>query len=187
VVAAGLIAAAACELTGSGIARSLSNPLVLAATTVARHAPWILGAGRVVVGKACERVVRHAASGWAPIHPRLVTCANTLINDTTSATVLGFLPAFTHLDETAGVTALVPIPTMVLCGSGDLMTPYAHSQNIADQLPLSKLVSVPEAGHMVIRDRAPVVSEAIVRLLARVRTAREPSAIAAVGSTSVGA
>ncbi|MFC0454272.1 alpha/beta fold hydrolase [Rhodococcus jostii] len=187
VVAAGLIATAASELTGSGIARSLSNPLVLAATTVARHAPWILGAGRVVAGKACERVVRHAAYGRAPIHPRLITCANTLINDTASATILGFLPAFVHLDETAGVKALAPIPTMVLCGSGDLMTPYTHSQNIAEQLPLSELVPVPDAGHMVLRERAPVVSEAIVRLLTRVRAAREPYTPAAVEPASVGA
>ncbi len=171
----------------SGIARSLSNPLVLAATTVARHAPWILGAGRVVAGKACEHVVRHAAYGWAPIHPRLVTCANTLINDTASATILGFLPAFTHLDETAGVNALARIPAMVLCGSGDLMTPYAHSQNIADQLPLSELVPVPDAGHMVIRERPAVVSEAIVRLLTRVRVAREPYAPADLEPASVGA
>ncbi|MDF3310471.1 alpha/beta hydrolase [Rhodococcus sp. T2V] len=187
VVAAGLIATAACELTGSGIARSLGNPLVLAATSVARHAPWIMGAGRAVTGKVCEHVIRQAAYGPAPVHPRLVACANALINDTASETVLGFLPAFAGLDESAGVQALAEIPTMVLCGARDVMTPYAHSQNIADRLPLSELVCVPDAGHMVILECGPVVSEAIVTLLERVRAGRRPLTLVPSETPSVGA
>ena len=83
----------------------------------------------------------------------------------------GFLGAFRGLDEVSGLAALASIPTLVLCGSDDLMTPMRHSETLAAHLPDARLVRVAQAGHMVILERAHEVAEAIVELVTAARRA----------------
>jgi pimeloyl-ACP methyl ester carboxylesterase len=55
----------------------------------------------------------------------------------------------------------------VLAGDKDLLTPSAHSTEIAEKLPAAELVVVPGAGHLVTFERPDIVDPALARLIAQ--------------------
>ncbi|HYF46383.1 MAG TPA: alpha/beta fold hydrolase, partial [Acidimicrobiales bacterium] len=63
-----------------------------------------------------------------------------------------FLQAFGTLDLTAGL-ADVAVPTTVVCGTRDRLTPLKMSRVIAEAVPGAELVVWPDAGHMLPLER----------------------------------
>ncbi len=60
------------------------------------------------------------------------------------------------------------VPTLVIAGADDRLTPPAHAQKIAQMLPeLAGLVVLPGTGHMAPLERATEVSRAIAELAGR--------------------
>lgn len=59
-----------------------------------------------------------------------------------------------------GITA----PTLVLCGTHDLIVPFHHSEQIAAAIPEATLIAVPDAGHLVIWERPHEVSRHLAEL-----------------------
>jgi pimeloyl-ACP methyl ester carboxylesterase len=57
--------------------------------------------------------------------------------------------------------ASIDLPTLIICGDVDKMTPLKISSQIQETVEGSKLVVVPNAGHMVIIEQPQVVSEQI--------------------------
>ncbi|MDH3753901.1 MAG: alpha/beta hydrolase [Acidimicrobiia bacterium] len=57
--------------------------------------------------------------------------------------------------------AAISLPTTVVCGTRDLITPIGDNRAIADAIPGAELVSVPGAGHLVIWEAADIVAEAV--------------------------
>ncbi len=82
-----------------------------------------------------------------------------------------FYPSFISYDETAALPLLARIPTTVLCGTADRLTPLSHNQHLARELG-STMVEVPGCGHSVNVTRPEVVNAAILDLLARVAPER---------------
>jgi pimeloyl-ACP methyl ester carboxylesterase len=63
------------------------------------------------------------------------------------------------------------IPTIVLAGAGDRLTPPSHAERIAQELPqLRKLIVLPDTGHMAPLERHREVSEALAELVEGVRS-----------------
>ncbi len=84
---------------------------------------------------------------------------------TTSA---AFYPTFLTHDERDALPVLAQVPTTVLVGDCDRLTPAAHSRRMAQDLgPDTRLVVVPGAGHSVNITRRAVVDEALLELLDR--------------------
>jgi pimeloyl-ACP methyl ester carboxylesterase len=79
-----------------------------------------------------------------------------------------FYETFTGHDKLAAMAALVDVDVVVVGGSKDLVTPFDHSQEMADALPDAELVVVEGAGHMVPVERPEEVTAAIAGLLDRV-------------------
>jgi pimeloyl-ACP methyl ester carboxylesterase len=46
--------------------------------------------------------------------------------------------------------ARISVPTLVLCGDADRMTPVKHSQFLATEMPGARLIVLPGAGHMAM-------------------------------------
>lgn len=71
--------------------------------------------------------------------------------------------AFDRRADIAGIT----LPTLIICGAADRMTPVKYSQFLADQIRGAQLMIVPDAGHMVMLEPAglPVVVRAIRQFL----------------------
>jgi pimeloyl-ACP methyl ester carboxylesterase len=47
----------------------------------------------------------------------------------------------------------IETPTLVITGSADVLTPVKYGQYLKDQIPHAKLVVIPDAGHMVAREK----------------------------------
>jgi len=69
--------------------------------------------------------------------------------------------AFDRVADVAHIT----VPTLILCGDADRMTPVKYSRYLAAQIAGAQLVEVPGAGHMVALEQPAVVAEAVARFL----------------------
>ena len=59
----------------------------------------------------------------------------------------------------------VSVPTLILCGEEDRMTPLKYSEYLREHIPGARLVVIPGAGHMVMLEQPRAVSEAIAEFL----------------------
>jgi len=62
--------------------------------------------------------------------------------------------------------ARITVPTLIICGASDRMTPVKYSRYLAAQIAGAQLVEVPGAGHMVALERPTIVAAAVARFLA---------------------
>ena len=67
--------------------------------------------------------------------------------------------------------ARLTVPTLVVAGEQDRLTPPTHARRIADALPdLHALLELPDTGHMAPLERPDELTEALVELLAAANT-----------------
>jgi pimeloyl-ACP methyl ester carboxylesterase len=167
IVGVALISSAAEGVSRSPLGEILRNPVLEAARFAARYAPGAVhrtrGAARAVIGP----VLRAASYGDEKISPSVVAFSERMMHDTPIATLVGFLHALEVHDETEGLATLAKIPTLVVCGDRDLLTPMEYSEDMADRLPKSELLIVCGAGHLVQLEQPEIVNDALVRLVER--------------------
>lgn len=90
-------------------------------------------------------------------------------------TVSGFRPTLETHERHAALAAFAEIPTVVLVGSRDRLTPVRSARRIADALPSAELTIFPDAGHMLPLERVSGVAGRIAALAAHAAAGR-PSA-----------
>jgi pimeloyl-ACP methyl ester carboxylesterase len=82
---------------------------------------------------------------------------------------IGLPPALTYFfdftacsrfDVRERLTAIT-LPTLVVCGSADRLTPLKYSQYLASGIPNARMVEIPDAGHMVMLERPDLFNAAI--------------------------
>jgi 3-oxoadipate enol-lactonase len=78
--------------------------------------------------------------------------------------------AMLSLDLTGGLTAIA-LPTLVLVGTADILTPPRDARQIASLIPGSELVELTGAGHMLMYERTEEVDDLLVEF------AREHAAV----------
>lgn len=61
----------------------------------------------------------------------------------------------------------IVLPTLIVCGQEDRMTPVKYSEYLHRRIPASQLVVIPGAGHMVMLEQPRAVNEAITDFLAQ--------------------
>lgn len=84
-------------------------------------------------------------------------------------------PAVIHGDYVASVAfdirerlAEIAVPTLIICGEEDQITPARFSQKLADGIPNAQLTLIPESGHMVMLEKPQAVAEAFTAFLDKV-------------------
>ncbi|WP_431679060.1 alpha/beta fold hydrolase [Kitasatospora sp. KL5] len=110
---------------------------------------------------------RRFSFGSKDVDPQVVRFAEQLLDATPIDVVAEFYPAFGLHDKKAALAALDGIPVLVLAGSEDLLTPPAHSEEIARALPGAELVVLPETGHLLMLERPDEVDRHLSELLHR--------------------
>lgn len=127
-----------------------------------------------------SRTLSHKARRRAPIVERLVVrnfafgqpmrladaayVVEGLINSP-AATLVGFYEDIINNHErTAALKAFEGVPTRVLVGTRDVLTPLSHARRIATAIPGAELLVAPEAGHMLPQERAELVSSTLIKL-----------------------
>ncbi len=144
------------------------------------------------LGSDLEQLLVRRYSFASPVPPSLVRFAAEMIASTRLEVVADFLPTFDLHDAREALAALVDTEVLVLGGAEDLMTPPAHSQELALLLPQAEHVVVQDAGHLVMLEHPEVVDQAPVRA-DRTRpapgasTSRRPDAAAAGTVVGLGA
>ncbi|CAN5777007.1 alpha/beta hydrolase [soil metagenome] len=69
-------------------------------------------------------------------------------------------------DVSARITEIT-LPTLIVCGQLDKMTPLKYSERLHEQLPNSELHSLAGAGHMAMLEQAAETTELLAGFLAR--------------------
>ncbi len=60
----------------------------------------------------------------------------------------------------------IAVPTLILCGDTDRLTPAKYSQFLHEQIAGSRLMVIPHAGHMVMLEQPRAVAQAVTEFLA---------------------
>ena len=82
--------------------------------------------------------------------------------------MLGFRDSLTAHERNAALAAYAGVPTVVLAGGADRLTPVGHARRIAEALPEAEFVSYPRAGHMLPQERAAEVAAWILDVVGKV-------------------
>jgi pimeloyl-ACP methyl ester carboxylesterase len=70
-------------------------------------------------------------------------------------------------DDYRGLLARIRVPTLVLVGEQDVITPLSHAQDMAGRISGSQLTVVPDCGHLSSLERPDVVTSALMEWLNR--------------------
>jgi pimeloyl-ACP methyl ester carboxylesterase len=134
--------------------------------------PALVSGGRRL-GSDVEYVLTKRWSFATDVPPALVRFVIKMHDQTPLDVIAELFPAFDAHDKLEALGVLRDIPTLVLCGEQDVMTPAEHSRAIARQLSAATLVVLPEAGHMVTLEHHDLVTDHIRALVERAVRAAE--------------
>ena len=78
------------------------------------------------------------------------------------STAVGFLPPLSNYDQYRTLGE-IRAHTIVVSGGADILTPPAHSRDLAAGIPHAVHVHLPNAGHLLPQEASYVISDAIGR------------------------
>jgi pimeloyl-ACP methyl ester carboxylesterase len=165
IAGAALISSAAEGVAESPLGEILNNPALDAVLRAARSAPKLVQRGRTAARSLIGPILRAASFSDMRVSPSIVAFSEKMMLETPIPTMLEFLHALQVHDETAALATLAKIPTLIVCGDHDLVTPAEYSREMAEVLPESELVIVAKAGHLVLLERPASVNDGLVRLV----------------------
>jgi pimeloyl-ACP methyl ester carboxylesterase len=121
-------------------------------------------------------VTRRMAFADKNVSPAVVDFLEQMIRSTPMDVIAEFYPALMAHDKMDALEVVGRVPTLVMTGGADRLTPPAHGTAIAAAIPGSELVQVPVAGHVLMLEHPDAVTDALRGLLAQVRIdRREPA------------
>jgi pimeloyl-ACP methyl ester carboxylesterase len=165
ITGAALISSAAEGVADSPLGEILNNPALEAVLRAARSAPRLVQRGRTAARSLIGPILRAASYSDMRVSPTIVAFSEKMMLDTPVPTMVEFLHALQVHDETAALSTLAKVPTLIVCGDRDLVTPAGYSRKMAEVLPESELVIVARAGHLVLLDKPASVNDGLVRLV----------------------
>lgn len=117
-----------------------------------------VGFGRVIAPGL--RVTFGRRPRWADVR-----AAAAMAGNTTGAAFVGIREELTLHQRREALAVLSDIPTVVMAGSWDVLTPMRHSRVLADALPSAQFVIYPKTGHMLPLERPEDVARRIAALM----------------------
>ncbi len=113
-----------------------------------------------------DLLVRWMYGDWAD--PNLLRLGARRLREVPPEVLHADFVACDTFDRRADV-ARIELPTLIVCGSADVMTPLKLSQSLHDQIAGSELVILPDAGHMAAIQQPEPVGAAVQAFLERLR------------------
>lgn len=158
--------------TSSGELSGVTLGLPEAGALVKAQIPRMLAARARLVSRPHRRrtptIERHVVQRFLFGHPLRARDAGLVVDQLIScppATMRGFYEDCMGHDRAADLRAYDGIPTRVLVGDRDLLTPLAHARRIAAHVAGARLLVAPGAGHMLPLERDALVSAELVELV----------------------
>ncbi len=112
-----------------------------------------------------ERLIMRRLVFGTPLRLADVALAVEGLINSPGDTVVGFYEDCMRHDRASALKVLDGIPTQVIVGTRDLLTPPSHARRIADHVEGSVLTLAPGAGHMLPLERDELVSGVLIRLI----------------------
>jgi pimeloyl-ACP methyl ester carboxylesterase len=150
-----------------GIVGRAIRPVAPGVIRAANRRAHLLERGRRA-GSDVAFLLTRAISYGGDVPPSLVAFMEHMVTATPVEVMTEFFDTFLAHDKLEALKVLDGVPTLILCGDRDRLTPVGNSHVMAEALPDAELVVVPGAGHMVMLERPAVVDAALQRLLRRV-------------------
>ncbi|MEU6996826.1 alpha/beta hydrolase [Nonomuraea sp. NPDC046570] len=111
-------------------------------------------------------MLRHLGFGDSKhVSPTLVDFVESMIRSTPTEVIADFYPALMNHDKLSALDVLDPVPTAILVGDKDWLTPPEHSRAIAAALPNARLTELPDTSHLIQLERPGAVNEALRDLI----------------------
>lgn len=155
--------------------RARLSRLVLCDTRAAADTPVAAQGRRELADKVVHQGAAVVAGAMLPrllaestraSQPALIEFLRGIIRATNP---VGIAAAARGMAEREDFTPLLPqidVPTLVLCGEHDVISPVAEMQQIATSLPRAEFVVIPNAGHMAPLENPADTNAALLRFLA---------------------
>ncbi|MER7758843.1 alpha/beta hydrolase [Streptomyces sp. NPDC097619] len=140
--------------------------------------------GRRATADLFAGAVKRYSFGTKDVDPGVARFAERLIEATPIDVVAEFYPAFEPHDKTAELAVFAGLPSLVMAGEKDLITPAAHGEAIAAELPGTDLAVLPDTGHLLMLERPEEVTERLAALLERAGAGPAAANVGAYGSTA---
>jgi pimeloyl-ACP methyl ester carboxylesterase len=131
------------------------------------RAPRLVELGRRT-GNDLEFVLTRVYSFSSDVPPAVVDFVRQMNAGTPIDVVADFFPAFDDHDKEAALPVLQKVPTLVLVGADDRLTPADHSRQIVLAVPGAELVVRENCGHMVMLEYPDEVDAHLAALIERV-------------------
>ena len=118
------------------------------------------------IGRSVALVATDELAFGDDVPTSYVEFVDQMLSSTPFEVVAEFFPNFTALDKFETVRALSVVPTSVICGTADRITPIGHSRKLHAHIAGSTLLECEDAGHLVIMERHEDVNAELDRLIA---------------------
>ncbi|MDP9023061.1 MAG: alpha/beta hydrolase [Actinomycetota bacterium] len=109
--------------------------------------------------------------------PRYVDFTEQLVLDTDLRTASQLLPVLARMDE-EHTLATLDVPTLVVVGARDRMTPVDHARHMAEVNPDVDVVELPGIGHMTPLEAHHAVNALVVHMVGAVHSAAPSAEVA---------
>jgi YbgC/YbaW family acyl-CoA thioester hydrolase len=125
-----------------------------------------------LIGRVREQGAIAAAEAMLPrfftaqVSPEIIEQVRTMILRTPVSGIVGALSAMRERpDSTALLETLTGIPTLVVVGAEDMITPPPIAQGMATAIPGARLMEIPGAGHLPCVEQPVPTTRAILKFL----------------------
>ncbi len=177
IVGVGLISTTAGELAPQSIILPML-PKGMGGQVVTRLVAGLARGSRVVdgvrrLGRNFAMVATDRFAFGDEVPANYVSFVDQMLSGTQFEVLAEFFPSFGDLDKYAVLHALARVPTSIICGTSDRLTPIELSRKLNETVPGSTLLECEGAGHMVILERHEQVNAALDQLIAAAQ-AHEP-------------
>jgi pimeloyl-ACP methyl ester carboxylesterase len=131
--------------------------------------PELVSQGRRAGSDLGYVVTRRMAFGSDDVPPSYVDFASEMLAEIPLEVVADYYPAIGELDEYAALEIVSTVPTVVVGGENDMITPITHTARIVESLPKAEAIRVEDCGHLGMIEKHEIFNGALDALLARVR------------------
>jgi pimeloyl-ACP methyl ester carboxylesterase len=151
----------------------LVRPLTPGVVRGLGRTPKLVDRGRRMGADVAFMVTRRMAFADKYVSPSVVDFLEQMIRSTPIDVIAEFYPTLLAHDKLTALKTMGRLPTLVMVGGQDRLTPPEHGRRLAAALPDAELVEVEEAGHVLPLEHPGVVTGGIRRLIERARPAAE--------------
>ena len=98
-------------------------------------------------------------------NPRLADKAKEIMESTAVTGIAGDLMAMAERPDSVDLLPSINVPTLVIVGDADALTPPADAQLMAEKIPGAKLVSIASAAHLSPMEQPAAFNNAVSEFL----------------------